>query len=61
MRRLPNEGKAMTLNFYDTVENKSVDLGIYNLKGGMYLRAAPPERPGFHQGVYVDRFFLVKE
>jgi hypothetical protein len=37
------------------------DLGTHALDGQMYFWAAPPERPGEVQNVYVDRLFLIRE
>ena len=42
-------------------EYRVFDLGAHDLRGGMYFWAAPPERPGEVQAVYVDRVFLIRE
>ena len=42
-------------------EYRVLDLGTHELSGGMYFWAAPPERPGEVQHVYVDRVFLIRQ
>lgn len=41
-------------------EYKVFDLGTHALGEGMYFWAAPPERPGEVQNVYVDRLFMIR-
>ena len=39
---------------------QAIDLGVHELRPGMYVWVAPPKRPGEVTAVYVDRIFLVR-
>jgi hypothetical protein len=39
---------------------QAIDLGVHELRPGMYVWAAPPKRPGEVTAVYVDRILLVR-
>ena len=52
--------RQLTVQELHGTEYLTVDLGEHALTPAMYFWAAPPERPGEVEAVYVDRIFLVR-
>lgn len=53
--------KRLEIDSLDGDQYRLIDLGVHPLDGEMYFWAAPPERAGDVEAVYVDRFFLTAE
>jgi hypothetical protein len=53
--------KRLEIDSLDGDQYRLIDLGVHPLDGEMYFWAAPPERPGDVEAVYIDRFFLTAE
>jgi hypothetical protein len=60
-RRKSVTGRTLSIEQAAGDEYQVFDPGTHELGGQMYFWAAPPERPGEVQNVYVDRLFLIRE
>ena len=54
-------GITATLEQAGDGEYHTYDLGVHDLRGGMYFWLAPMSNPDAVTGVYTDRIFMVRE
>ena len=60
-KEAPAAIRAASSAYSRTRDHHTFDLGVQDLKGGMYFWVAPMKNPDQVEAVYTDRIFLVQE